>query len=140
MTGILHENFINVHKEDSKNLLPNVFKKLLSNPKSKSSLGIKYPSLRDHPLKIGTVWLAGKRLDDGAEGLWRIHDSLYDLSSFVDKHPGGKDWLQLTKVSLIEIWRIIFHCADVNILPLNKEISPMLTGALSSKIAINTTF
>lgn len=99
MTGILHENFINVHKGDLKSILPNVFKKLLSNPNSKSSLGIKYPSLRDHPLKIGTVWLAGKRLDDGAEGLWRIHDGLYDLSTFVDNHPGGKDWLELTKVS-----------------------------------------
>lgn len=36
--------------------------------------------------------------DDNAEGLWRVHDKLYELGEFVDKHPGGKEWLQLTKV------------------------------------------
>jgi cytochrome b involved in lipid metabolism len=28
---------------------------------------------------------------------FRIHDKLYDLNSFVEKHPGGKDWISLTK-------------------------------------------
>ncbi|EFA08577.1 cytochrome b5-related protein [Tribolium castaneum] len=62
-----------------------------------SSLGIKYPTLRDDPLKNGLQWLKGKRADDGAEGLWRVHDNLYDLSDFVNLHPGGAEWLQLTK-------------------------------------------
>ncbi|KAJ8937273.1 hypothetical protein NQ318_005671 [Aromia moschata] len=43
------------------------------------------------------TWLAGKRADDGAEGLWRIHDDLYDFCSFVNDHPGGREWLSLTK-------------------------------------------
>ena len=43
-------------------------------------------------------WLAGKRLDDDAEGFWRIHDKLYDLTDFISRHPGGSEWLQLTKV------------------------------------------
>lgn len=43
-------------------------------------------------------WLDGKKLDDQAEGLWRIHDSIYDLTKFIDNHPGGKDWIRLTKV------------------------------------------
>ncbi|XP_050298514.1 cytochrome b5-related protein-like [Anthonomus grandis grandis] len=63
----------------------------------KSSLGIKYPTLRDHPLHSGPIWLEGRRLDDGAEGLWRIHDNLYDLDDFIINHPGGEDWIKLTK-------------------------------------------
>lgn len=43
-------------------------------------------------------WLRGRRADDGAEGLWRVHDGLYDLSSWIDRHPGGAQWLQDTKV------------------------------------------
>lgn len=42
-------------------------------------------------------WLKGKHLDDEAEGLWRIHDNLYDLTDFVTQHPGGPLWLQQTK-------------------------------------------
>lgn len=39
-----------------------------------------------------------KRDDDNIEGgLWRIHDTLYDLSAFISKHPGGPDWLKMTK-------------------------------------------
>ncbi len=29
--------------------------------------------------------------------LWIVENKLYDLSSFVDKHPGGSSWLELTK-------------------------------------------
>lgn len=28
---------------------------------------------------------------------FRIHDKLYDLKNFGDKHPGGKDWITLTE-------------------------------------------
>lgn len=43
-------------------------------------------------------WLDSKRDDDNVEnGLWRINDTLYDLSQFIDKHPGGPDWLKMTK-------------------------------------------
>ncbi|XP_055301663.1 cytochrome b5-related protein-like [Sitodiplosis mosellana] len=44
------------------------------------------------------VWLDSKRDDDNVEdGLWRIHNTLYDLSDFINKHPGGPDWLKMTK-------------------------------------------
>ena len=56
-----------------------------------------YPSLRDHPLKTADQWLKGRRIDDKLDGLWRVHDKLYDLTSFIDRHPGGKEWLELTK-------------------------------------------
>ena len=48
--------------------------------------------------KTGWNWLQCRIADDGAEGLWRIHDKLYDFSKFVENHPGGKEWLTMTKV------------------------------------------
>ncbi|XP_055590306.1 cytochrome b5-related protein-like [Uranotaenia lowii] len=62
-----------------------------------TSIARRYPSFRDEPIKSVYRWLEGKRLDDGADGFWRIHDTLYDLSEFIDRHPGGPDWLRLTK-------------------------------------------
>ena len=58
----------------------------------------KYPTYRDDPIKSANKWLAGKREDDNAEGLWRIHDKLYDMKPFIDKHPGGRQWLEFTEV------------------------------------------
>lgn len=26
-----------------------------------------------------------------------MHDNLYDLQDFIDKHPGGKDWIKFTQ-------------------------------------------
>lgn len=42
--------------------------------------------------------MKSKQLDDNAEGLWRVHDTLYDLTDFVKLHPGGMDWITMTKV------------------------------------------
>lgn len=60
----------------------------------------KYPSHRlrqaEEPV-TGDMYLDSRREDDGAEGLWRVHDKLYDLTTFVDKHPGGAHWLRRTK-------------------------------------------
>lgn len=61
---------------------------------------IKYPSKRNEGIPNVEAWLEGKQIDDGAENLWRIHNKLYDLKSFVDRHPGGAMWLNLTKVRL----------------------------------------
>lgn len=57
----------------------------------------KYPLLRDEPLKTIGKWLEGKRLHDNAENLWRVHDKLYDLSDYIERHPGGSHWLKVTK-------------------------------------------
>lgn len=62
-----------------------------------TTIASKYPSFRDEPLKTVYRWLDGKRQDDGAEGLWRIHDTLYDLTDFIERHPGGPEWLRLTQ-------------------------------------------
>lgn len=71
----------------------------MSSEKSSSLPGLwRYPTNRDIRNKGGIAWLEGRCQDDGAEGLWRVHDKLYDFSKFMEKHPGGKEWLQLTKV------------------------------------------
>jgi len=58
----------------------------------------KYPTTRDKPPKSVDSWLEGKRLDDGSEpNLWRVGDKLYDLSSWIHKHPGGKMWIESTR-------------------------------------------
>ncbi|KOB71313.1 Desaturase [Operophtera brumata] len=58
---------------------------------------LKYPSLRDGGFKDPVQWLMGKAMDDGAEGLWRVHDGIYDLNDFIQRHPGGAEWLELSK-------------------------------------------
>ncbi|PSN47101.1 Cytochrome b5-related protein [Blattella germanica] len=64
----------------------------------KSSLpGLKYPSLRDSLVKSADIWLDGKRQDDNVGDLWRVHDELYDLTEWIEKHPGGSDWINFTR-------------------------------------------
>ncbi|XP_018561157.1 cytochrome b5-related protein isoform X2 [Anoplophora glabripennis] len=97
MGSFLDQKFIQSAKNYlSKQLFPPNHKSR-SEMNKLSSLGIKYPTLRDHPLHSALTWLNGKRADDGAEGFWRIHDCLYDFTEFINMHPGGKDWLKLTK-------------------------------------------
>jgi len=60
--------------------------------------GDQYPSHRDDFVwKSASQWLRAKVIDDDCEGLWRIHDDLYDLSGWEKSHPGGKEWISLTK-------------------------------------------
>jgi hypothetical protein len=78
--------------------------------KSSSMPGLwKYPTFRDSPIKSDSAWLDGRRLDDGAEGLWRIHDTLYDFTKFISNHPGGEEWLELTKVKKTKHTHVMFH-------------------------------
>jgi hypothetical protein len=65
--------------------------------KISSAIAVKYPSYRDEKLKSCKRWMDGKRVDDGAKGLWRVHDKLYDLTDFIQRHPGGSMWLEMTK-------------------------------------------
>ena len=45
--------------------------------------------------KFSTQWLKAKRIEDDCEGLWRIHDDLYDLSGWEKNHPGSKITLDI---------------------------------------------
>ncbi|KAK4873787.1 hypothetical protein RN001_013147 [Aquatica leii] len=62
-----------------------------------STLGIKKQNNKNTFFKSTYQWLEDKKIFDGAEGLWRIHDNLYDLTNFIDRHPGGKFWLEISK-------------------------------------------
>lgn len=72
--------------------------------------GLKYPSARDHFMQTSFGFLVGRRKDDGAEGLWRINDNLYDLASFIYNHPGGSEWLNLTKgTDITEAFEVFYN-------------------------------
>ncbi|KAI4488669.1 hypothetical protein M0802_011377 [Mischocyttarus mexicanus] len=66
--------------------------------KIKSSIpGLAYPLARDETMKTPYGFLKGRTKQDGAEGLWRIRNGLYDLQKFAKSHPGGAEWINLTK-------------------------------------------
>jgi len=56
------------------------------------------PTGRNVVIKTASRWLKFKAQDDNiGPGLWRIHDGLYDLRDFVEKHPGGAEWISMTE-------------------------------------------
>lgn len=66
--------------------------------KSESSIpGFENFPGREAKVKTGYAYLEGRRQVDGAEDLWRIGNSLYDLEGFAKFHPGGAEWIRLTK-------------------------------------------
>ncbi|XP_034829646.1 cytochrome b5-related protein-like [Maniola hyperantus] len=56
-----------------------------------------YPLYKNIEPRTAQQWIFAKQEIDGAEGLWRIHDGIYDLTDFVSSHPGGSQWLEFTK-------------------------------------------
>ncbi|XP_011695601.1 PREDICTED: cytochrome b5-related protein-like [Wasmannia auropunctata] len=66
---------------------------------SKTSMipGLAYLPARGNPSKTAAGFLEARRKVDGAEGLWRIGNKLYDLETFVKSHPGRSEWIRLTK-------------------------------------------
>ncbi|CAL7933721.1 unnamed protein product [Xylocopa violacea] len=52
---------------------------------------------RDLKLKTPFTFLEARRKIDGAEGLWRVRNNLYDLRGFEKFHPGGAEWIHLTR-------------------------------------------
>lgn len=69
-----------------------------------SSLKIKPVKKPNEVFQSGNQWLEAKQKEDGAEGMWRIHDDLYDFTEFIKRHPGGPDWLKMTKVYQTKIF------------------------------------
>lgn len=47
--------------------------------------------------KTTAGWMEGKRIDDNIGPYWRVHNKLYDLTDFAQRHPGGKEWITMTK-------------------------------------------
>lgn len=68
-------------------------------PKLNNTIIKKYPTYRDTFVNGCWKWIEGKRKDDNADGnLWRVNEKLYDLSEFIEIHPGGKFWIEATQV------------------------------------------
>lgn len=67
-------------------------------------------------------WLDAKRVDDNIEnGLWRIKNTLYDLNAFIEKHPGGADWIRMTKGHDITEAFVIHHIQMERVEPFLKK-------------------
>ncbi|XP_043279860.1 cytochrome b5-related protein-like [Venturia canescens] len=45
----------------------------------------------------GESFLEARKEIDGAENLWRIGNNLYDLRNFIKSHPGGQEWIAITR-------------------------------------------
>jgi hypothetical protein len=61
----------------------------------------KTSKFRFHPkeditrIDVLNQWFENKREIDGVPAnLWRVHEKYYDLTDFIDKHPGGKIWIE----------------------------------------------
>ncbi|XP_055919227.1 cytochrome b5-related protein [Eupeodes corollae] len=59
-----------------------------------TGIASKFPTYRKSKFITTYSWQMGKIEDDQAEGLWRIHDNLYDFTEFIDRHPGGSFWIK----------------------------------------------
>ncbi|KAL6426833.1 hypothetical protein ACFW04_009266 [Cataglyphis niger] len=70
-------------------------KKTFNVPKISTVPGLVYLPAREK--KTAAYFLEARRKIDGAEGLWRIENNLYDLEAFANSHPGGAEWIRLTK-------------------------------------------
>jgi len=57
-----------------------------------------YPGMNKPESGTATVFLKCKReAETGNSNLWRIHEKLYDLESYMDSHPGGRTWMEHTR-------------------------------------------
>lgn len=66
--------------------------------------------------------MESKRQDDNIEdGLWRIHNTLYDLTDFIENHPGGPEWLRMTKSQDITEAFLCHHLVDKRVEPFLKK-------------------
>ena len=72
--------------------------RVAENPKSTArEPEVLFPRRKQEYISSGKQWLKFKRDDDGiGENLWRVHDKLYNLTDFANKHPGGAQWINLT--------------------------------------------
>lgn len=75
-------------------------------PETSSIPGLAYLPRENEKSAAG--FLEARRKIDGAEGLWRIGNRLYDLETFVKSHPGGSEWLRLTKgTDITELFEVL---------------------------------
>lgn len=66
-------------------------RKTFNMSKTSTIPGLAYLPAREVPSKTAAGFLEARRKIDGAEGLWRIGNKLYDLENFAKSHPGGSE-------------------------------------------------
>ncbi|XP_011506370.1 PREDICTED: cytochrome b5-related protein-like, partial [Ceratosolen solmsi marchali] len=81
--------------------------------------GLNYLPAEESFLKTPYNFLESRRKNDGAEGLWRIGNNLYDLEGFMKNHPGGSEWISMTKGTDITEAFQVHHISNAaeNLLP-----------------------
>ncbi|XP_053971020.1 cytochrome b5-related protein-like [Hylaeus volcanicus] len=81
--------------------------------------GLKSFVARNGGFKTPYSFIEERKRVDGAEGLWRVRNGLYDLEGFSKHHPGGEEWITLTKGTDITELFESHHLTDkaANILP-----------------------
>ncbi|XP_011883430.1 PREDICTED: cytochrome b5-related protein-like [Vollenhovia emeryi] len=72
-------------------------KRTFNMSKTSTIPGLSYLPARENLSNTAWGFLEARRKIDGAEGLWRIKNKLYDLETFAKSHPGGSEWIRLTK-------------------------------------------
>ncbi|KAK4873784.1 hypothetical protein RN001_013144 [Aquatica leii] len=84
--------------------------------------------------KFTYKWLENKKYVDDLNGLWRVHDGLYDVTDFIDSHPGGKFWLKETKgMDITEAFETHHIKSDIPELLLKKFFIKNATNLRMSK-------
>lgn len=80
-------------------------RKTFNMSKTSTVPGLAYLPAREK--KTAAYFLEARRKIDGAEGLWRIENKLYDLEIFAKLHPGGAEWIRLTKgTDITELFQV----------------------------------
>ncbi|OAD59365.1 Cytochrome b5-related protein [Eufriesea mexicana] len=82
-------------------------------PKLESTIpGLEHFPGREIKFTTPYSFLESRRKIDGAENLWRIDNNLYDLEGFAKVHPGGEEWIRLTRgTDITEIFQA-HHLTD----------------------------
>lgn len=63
---------------------------------------------KENLTKTAMGFLEARRKVDGAEELWRVGNRLYDLETFAKSHPGGSEWIRLTKgTDITELFEVL---------------------------------
>ena len=83
-------------------------KKIFNMSKASTIPGLVYLSARDNPSKTAMGFINARKKVDGAEGLWRTENKLYDLENFMKSHPGGSEWIRITKgTDITELFEVL---------------------------------
>eukprot|EP00927_Polykrikos_kofoidii_P014239 TRINITY_DN16231_c1_g1_i1.p1 TRINITY_DN16231_c1_g1~~TRINITY_DN16231_c1_g1_i1.p1 ORF type:complete len:526 (+),score=92.67 TRINITY_DN16231_c1_g1_i1:33-1610(+) len=56
-----------------------------------------WANMKEVPLQQRWHLESRRKAETNDSRFWRVHGKLYDLTEFIDRHPGGKKWIELTR-------------------------------------------